>query len=182
MSPFIVNGLLAAFTSEFSKQSFTLTVSKIFTLLSYFDNGVAGISSISGNSSYSSYKSETKLKVTKYSQSVDEFIKKLFIQAKIETATAIIEDINDMYDIKDIKDNLKKNKAVKLSCQRVHDNVVDIQKELEKLKLVLKEHEQKYFYKYRTPNYESHLIKLENLMEDFEVYFNLLKDSIIVTR
>jgi hypothetical protein len=174
MSTFILNGLLAAFTSEFCRRSFALTASKVMTTL----DGFTPYTSIT--SSITEEKSATEPEIV-----VDQYLKQLYIGAKVETASAIIDEhMNEPVSVSIIPDGKSSayttSKAVLQSCIRLHDTIVKIHKELDKLKICLVEHKLKYFAYLRTPDYLRYLVALKMLMVDFEIHYTLLKDSILM--
>jgi hypothetical protein len=145
-------GLIYMLSAEFSKQSIYITTQKIFDLLSFFS------SQPSATSSHGAY---------------NDVIRNFLIENHIRLKLSIAEEI-----IKERTDKCE-SKAVEITCASLHEAISKIYRELEKLQVLVIEHEKKFFYSFRTPNYEVILKKIASLMDDdFGVCFDYLERSI----
>lgn len=130
MTTLLLNGMIYALTYEFSKQSFSITISKILSII----DSLLSIGATTGNIVGSSKTQKESCKSDKNDNLdiVNKKIKELYIKARLETVNGIIKEC-------------PKSNVVNISCTRLQLTIEKIQRELELIKLLPEKHKKGWF-------------------------------------
>ena len=96
---------------------------------------------------------------------LNKIIEKIDLNAKLN----LIENL-----MNEIPENYEKNKTIAVGLSNLHETVLKIQDELKVINNIIHEHEQKYFYYWRTPYYYYNLVNIEKYNKTLDERFDIL--------
>jgi hypothetical protein len=100
----------------------------------------------------------------------------------LEIIQALMDDIEGVNKEQNNYDICSGKKSIQKALTNLHFIVEEISKSLEKIDFKIKNHQGKYFHRWRTLNYESELNKLKKNIKLLNIRYQMLLEVIKVSR